>query len=456
MRKTLLESAQAKEPPFSEYDRLIFCEVMPVSLGLFITLTVALLTLYLGYLSSVFSVSVFIDPDQLDDVAPRKSRSTQKFLKRLAEHPATFLQVATFYRWLAFLMMVVVAFVARQELAGVLGISMDSAFFISLFLAALVSFTALEALPRRHSLQRADRRLLRLIPIMRLAFAISHWYVKLQRKVALRPKEELSEDVKEEIVERAIETLADQVGAPEKLVEESERRMIESIFHLDNTEAAEIMSPRVDLVALGLDVTLAELRKIADEYGHSRYPVYQETVDTIKGILHIKDIFTNPPADPQKFDVVKYIREPYFVPQDIKIDDLLAAFKSRKVHLAVVVDEFGGTAGIVTLEDILEIIVGDIQDEHDTEEAEFIDRGEGVYEVDGGFPLAEFSERLGIPRGNEAFETVAGVVYDLYGSVPDEGSELRWGDVTFVVIRLSGQRIERLKAIYRPGQQLDE
>ncbi len=422
-----------------------------MSLASVITLTLALLTLYLGYLSSVFSVSVFIDPDQLDEVAPKTGQSNRNFLKRLAEHPATFLQVATFYRWLAFLMMVVVAFVTREEVAEVLGISMNLSFFLSLFIASLVSFAAIEALPRRRSLQRADRRLLRLIPIMRLAFAFSHWYVTLQRKVAVRPDEALSEDVKEEIVERAIESLADQIGAPENLVEESERRMIESIFHLDNTEAAEIMSPRVDLVAIKMDVSLSELRRIAKEYGHSRYPVYEETVDTIKGILHIKDIFTNPPADPQKFKVANYIREPLFVPQDIKIDDLLAMFKARKVHLAAVVDEFGGTAGIVTLEDILEVIVGDIQDEHDEEEAEFIDRGQGVYEVDGGFPLAEFSERLGIPRRSETFETVAGLVYDLYGSVPDEGSELRWGDVTFIVTRLSGQRIERLKAIYRPN-----
>ena len=422
-----------------------------MSLALLISLTVAILTLYLGYLSSVFSVSVFINPDQLDDVAPKTSQSTRKFLKRMAEHPATFLQVATFYRWLAFLMMVAVAFMASANIATGFGISRDLAFFICLFAAAVVSFTALEALPRRHSLQQVDRRLLRLIPIMRLAFVFSRWYVALQRKVAVRPGESLSEDVKEEIVERAIESLADQVGAPENLVEESERQMIESIFHLDNTEAAEIMSPRVDLVALRLDVTLAELRRIAGEHGHSRYPVYDETVDSIKGILYIKDIFTSPPADQQKFDAAKYMREPYFVPQDIKIDDLLTTFKERKVHLAVVIDEFGGTAGVVTLEDILEVIVGDIQDEHDEEEAEFIDRGDGVYEVDGGFPLSEFSERLGIPRGNEAFETVAGVVYDLYGSVPDEGSELHWGDVTFTVTRLSGQRIERLKAVYRPG-----
>lgn len=422
-----------------------------MSLALLIFLTVAIVTLYLGYLSSVFSVSVFINPDQLDDVAPKTGQSTRKFLKRMAEHPATFLQVATFYRWLAFLMMVAVAFMASADIATGLGISRDLAFFISLFAAALVSFTALEALPRRHSLQQVDRRLLRLIPIMRLAFVFSRWYVALQRKVAVRPGESLSEDVKEEIVERAIESLADQVGAPENLVEESERQMIESIFHLDNTEAAEIMSPRVDLVALRLDVTLAELRRIAGEHGHSRYPVYDETVDSIKGILYIKDIFTSPPVDQQKFDAAKYMREPYFVPQDIKIDDLLTTFKERKVHLAVVIDEFGGTAGVVTLEDILEVIVGDIQDEHDEEEAEFIDRGDGVYEVDGGFPLSEFSERLGIPRGNEAFETVAGVVYDICGSVPDEGSELRWGDVTFTVTRLSGQRIERLKAVYRPG-----
>ncbi|MFQ5606361.1 MAG: hemolysin family protein [Candidatus Zixiibacteriota bacterium] len=414
-----------------------------------IALPVALVTLVVGYLSSVFAASVLIDPEQIDEITPGINKSARVFLRRLEQQPAMFLQVAMFYKWLTLLVMALVSFFWSPALSGALGVPESLAFSILLVALSLLSFVALEALPRRHSLRRVDGRLLRLVPLMRLALAFSGWFVSLQRKTVARPEEEITEDVKEEIVERAIETLADQVGAGEKLVEETERQMIESIFHLDSAEAAEIMSPRVDLIAVPRDISLPEFRKITAEHGHSRYPVYEDTVDAIVGVIYIKDIFTNPPADKDTFSVTGYMKEAYFVPQDIKLGDLLTAFKARKVHLAIVVDEFGGTAGIVTLEDILEEIVGDIQDEHDEEEAEFVDRGAGVYELDGGFPLSEFRERLGIAHSASAFETVAGVIYDLCGSVPSEGSELRWGDVTFVVTRLDGQRIERIRALYR-------
>jgi CBS domain containing-hemolysin-like protein len=313
-----------------------------------------------------------------------------------------------------------------------------------LALGLLVGFFTLELLPRRRSLQKLDKRFLRMIPVVRIAYGASKLYLRMQRRISSKPGEELSDDVKEEIVERAIESLADQVGAGEKLVEEDERQMIENIFHLDNTFAKEIMTPRVDLVALPLNIKLTELREIANNHGHSRYPVYQESVDKIVGALLIKDIFTHPPSDPEKFSVTDYMKEPFFVPEEMPIDDLLTTFKSRRIHMAVVVDEHGGTAGIVSLEDVLEEIVGEIEDEHDDETAEFIERGSGVYETSGAFSMEDLAERLGLEYEQKEFETVAGLLYDLVGSVPNEGQEIRWGRVTFIPIQLDGQRIDRI------------
>lgn len=407
--------------------------------------TVTVFSLYLGYLTSVFSISVFVDPDQLDELAPQISPAQREFLEKMAHEHATFIQVATFYKWLSFLCLATLVYTVN----GLLDFSSSElaalVFALSMALSLLLAFVILEALPRRRSLQKIDRKFLKLIPALRLAFAVSKLYLRLTRRFAARPEKSLSEDVKEEIVERAIESLADQVGVGEKLVDETERQMIERIFHLDNTTSAEIMSPRVDVIAAPVDISLTRLRRLAAEHGHSRYPVYRETLDSIVGVLYIKDIFIKPPANTEDFSITKYMREPYLVPADMHIDDLLSAFKKRKVHLAIVLDEFGGTAGIVTMEDVLEEIVGDIQDEHDEEQAEFVDLGDGAYEVDGGFPLEDLVERLGIDHDQSSFETVGGLLYDLVGSVPVAGEEIKWGEVTFVVTVLDGQRIERIR-----------
>lgn len=404
----------------------------------------SLLLLYLGYLTSVFSVSLFLDAEQLRELYPKISAGMRTFLKKLEADPAVLIQVATFYKWLNVFFLTAFAFSANQALIREGFRSPIGFFFPLMFLGLCVGFLALEILPRRRSLQKLDKRFLRMAPVVRLAYSASKFYLRILRSIGSKPDSDLSDDVKEEIVERAIESLADQVGAGEKLVEEDERQMIENIFHLDNTVTKEIMTPRVNLVALPLDIKLPRLREIASEYGHSRYPVYRENIDKIAGVLLIKDIFTHPPKDPESFQASAYLKEPFFVSEEMPVDDLLSTFKSRKIHMAIVVDEHGGAAGIVTLEDVLEEIVGEIEDEHDDETAEFIDRGGGLYEVTGTYPMEDLAQRLSLDYQQEEFETVGGLLYDLVGSVPNEGQEIRWGKVTFVPIRLDGQRIDRI------------
>lgn len=408
-----------------------------------------LLTAYLGYLTKVFATSVFVDADQLDALLPEADDTQKRFLEDISDDPGAIRQAATFFRWLTMFSVGLLSYVLHGAVAGWLSVSHLLAFAIVMFVGMAIVFVALEALPRRRSLQSVDKRFLKLIPALRFAFAISHFYIIFHKSSLLKRNTPLSEDVKEEIVERAIESLADEVGAHETIIEEDEREMIESIFHLDTTEAQEVMTPRVDLVAIELSTPLQKVRDIALSHGHSRYPVYEKTIDNVRGVLYIKDIFTHPPVSDEKFAISDYLREAYVVPPDMSIDDLLAAFKTKKVHLAFVVDEYGGTAGIVTLEDVLEEIVGDIQDEHDSEEIEFRELHPGVYDVDANCPLADLAERLGIEYDNEEFETVGGLLYDLCGSVPSEGHELKWGKVTLAVSELDGQRIERVLVRYK-------
>ncbi len=402
-------------------------------------------TTYLGYLTSVFATSVFVDADQLDELLPEADDSQKKFLQEVSDDPGAMMQAATFFKWLTLFSVSVLAFTAFPMFSNIFSLTPLVAFAGSLLAGLVIVFVALEALPRRRSLQSVDKRFLTLVPALRFAFLISHFYIRFHRSSMLKRATPLSEDVKEEIVERAIESLADSVGAHETIIEEDEREMIESIFQLDTTEVQEVMTPRVDLIAIDINTPLKKLREIAAKHGYSRYPVFEDTIDNIKGALYIKDIFTKPPVSDKRFSVGDYVRESYVVPLDMSIDDLLAAFKTKKVHLAIVIDEYGGTAGIVTLEDILEVIVGDIQDEHDTEKPEFREVSPGVYDVDANLPLAELAEKLDLEYDEEEFETVGGLLYDLCGSVPSEGEELKWNKLTFSVSELEGQRIDRVR-----------
>ncbi len=258
------------------------------------------------------------------------------------------------------------------------------------------------------------------------------------------------EEKREEIVERAIETLAGGIGTDEPIIEDDERQMIQQIFRLDTTEVREVMIPRFNIVAIPPTTTLAELREIVSREGHSRLPVYQDDLDTIVGIVHVKDIFCDSSVTEESFILQNYYREPLNVPETQKIDKLLETFRRTRVHLAIVVDEYGGTAGLVSLEDIIEEIVGEIEDEHDFEKPAIIALPTGGILVSGQVPLDEIYEHYDLKPDSEEFETVAGLIYDIVGGVPTEGKELCRDPFKFTVTQLDGQRIEEVRIEYVP------
>jgi len=258
--------------------------------------------------------------------------------------------------------------------------------------------------------------------------------------------------MKEEIVERAIESLADSAGIDEPLLEEDERQMIENIFDLGDTEVLEVMVPRVDMVAIEIGTSLPEIQKAAAESGFSRFPIYREDMDDICGIVYLKDIFPDISGSPADIDLMKHVHPPYYVPESKKLDSLLKEFRSRHVHIAIVVDEFGGTAGLVTLEDLIESIVGDIQDEHDTEEAELVKVADNIYLVDANMSMEELSEELDLALPDKEFETVGGYIYDLVGSLPKVGQKIETEKLDLVVERIKGQRIEKVRLFIKPPQ----
>jgi len=232
-------------------------------------------------------------------------------------------------------------------------------------------------------------------------------------------------------------------------LEEEERRMIHAVVEMGETQVKEIMLPRPDMICAEENSSLEELRELAKRYGHSRIPIFKENIDHITGIVHVKDLFIHA-NDPERTSrLSKLARKAYFVPESKKVDELLKEFKRDKNHVAIVVDEYGGTAGLVTMEDILEEIVGEIQDEYDRELPPIQPLDDRTYRVDGRVSIKDLNETLGTEIEEKGFETVGGFIYDLVGGVPEQGRviEYRSGEtcLKLLVEKLQGQRIKSIK-----------
>ena len=225
--------------------------------------------------------------------------------------------------------------------------------------------------------------------------------------------------------------------------------MIHGVVMLSELNTKDIMIPRVDLVAIDSDIDLKSLVKVSLDAGHSRMPVYEETIDNIIGILYVKDLIKLIPLSDKtkKFNIKKLIHEPFFVPETMPLDELMLEFKLKKLHLAIVVDEYGGLGGIVTLEDILEVIVGDINDEYDIDELpEFEKTGPNSYDVDSRMLITDFNDELNLHIPTDDFDTIGGFVFDLFGRVPEKDETIKYGNVSFKIKDISGIKIIRITA----------
>ena len=228
------------------------------------------------------------------------------------------------------------------------------------------------------------------------------------------------------------------------------REMIDGVVQLSSTTVKDIMVPRPDVVFVPVDATPEELMETITESGHSRLPVFHKTVDDVIGVLYAKDLLGQIVGNGQKVSAGKAMRKPYFVPESKRVDELLHEFQRRRVHLAIVTDEYGGTSGIACMEDVLEEIVGDIQDEFDNEREEVLKLGAGVYLCDARVRLDELGDRgLALELPADEFNTLGGFVFDLFGKIPVIYETKRYGEADFVIQGMDGRRITRVKIVLR-------
>ena len=228
-----------------------------------------------------------------------------------------------------------------------------------------------------------------------------------------------------------------------------EQRILQGIVSFGNTDTKQAMRPRIDIFALNIDQKYVDIMPEIVENGYSRIPVYQDNIDNIKGILYVKDLL--PFIDRKQFDWATLIREPFFVPENKKLDDLMAEFQEKKVHLAVVVDEYGGTSGLISLEDIIEEIVGDISDEFDDEDLKYSKLDDNNYVFEGKTALKDFYKIIKIEdetifedHKGEA-ETVAGFVLEISRSFPKLNSKINFKNYVFTIEALDKKRIRLVK-----------
>ncbi len=238
-----------------------------------------------------------------------------------------------------------------------------------------------------------------------------------------------------------------EVGQPEGSLEKGEREMIYSIFQFGDTLAKEIMVPRIDVLALDIQNTLGEARATFLRAGHSRVPVYEDTVDNVVGLLYAKDLLSLQQDDDRIADHRDLLRLAYFVPESKKVDEVLAEMQTRSMHMAIVVDEYGGVAGVVTLEDIVEEIIGEIRDEYDeSEELPYAQMAEDEYVFQGRVDLDIFNEVMGTDIATDNADTIGGFIYGEIGDVPSGGEHIKLDDLTLIVEQVVGRRIAKVRA----------
>ena len=257
------------------------------------------------------------------------------------------------------------------------------------------------------------------------------------------------------VTEEEIMTMVD-AGEEEGVIEEDEKAMIYSIFQLDNTLAREVMVPRIDIIAFEKNTTLREATEIFLSTGHSRAPVFSGSIDNVVGLIYIKDLLASWQLGELDKDISDLLREPYFVPEAKLLDDLLAEMQAKRVHIAVVVDEYGGTAGLVTIEDVVEEIVGEILDEYDfAEELAYEQVGEGVFIFSGGIDIDDVNQITGVRVPKETSETLGGLIYSELGKVPVVGETVDVGGLHLVVEQVIGRRIRKIRASVLKSEEME-
>jgi putative hemolysin len=278
-------------------------------------------------------------------------------------------------------------------------------------------------------------------PVAKLMHVLDRAVLRAVGGTTVQSAERAGQEIQQEILSVVEE------GEKEGVVDEEEREMIESVISFRDTTAGQIMTPRPEVVAIEVHATLPEIKVALEESGLSRIPVYDDSLDHVVGVLYARDLLKHLGKPPEAFNIKSAMRPPFFVPETKPLRDLLHDFRLQKVHIALVLDEYGGTAGLVTIEDVLEELVGDISDEHEpVAPAMFRRIDEQTFEADARMYVDEFNRMAGLDLPEDAgYDTLGGFVSTTVGRIPEAGTRFDYDGATFTVLEAEPQRVNRVK-----------
>ncbi len=393
--------------------------------------------LFLGSILLALSEMAFTRMNRIHALAlEEEGRRGAAKLARMLEHPEQTINSLLLFVLITQLTSASLIGILLERQFGALGV------VFGLVVQVVLFFVVGEAAPKTYAIQHTDRVALRLsgflwaityLPPMRL---VSRGLIQLAN--LLLPGRGIKEGPF--VTEEDLRAMAD-VAAEEEVIEREERKLIHSIFEFGDTVVREVMVPRPDMVAVDADTTIETSIERAIENGYSRIPVHEGSTDNIVGLVYLKDLVARARGGAGQESVRRALRPAVFVPEQKRVAELLREMQSQQFHMAIVVDEYGGTAGIVTLEDLIEEIVGEITDEYDVEEPGVERLPDGSLRVPGGTPIDDVSEALGVELPDTEWDTVGGLVFNLLGHVPEESETVRFQDLEFRTESVQGRRI---------------
>ena len=382
----------------------------------------------------------------------REKRKNGELLVRMVEDPAPYLN--------SVLLLTLVAHLTGTSLATALALRRFGTGGEAIAAAAMtfIIFVFAEVIPKTYVVRYTERASLLLArPVFllgRLLQPVSQvlvWFANL----VMIPLPGRGLPKGPFVTEEEIRHLTD-IAEEEEEIEEEERELIHSVFEFGDTVVREVMVPRTDMIVLRADASIDEALETIVKAGYSRIPLYEGDTDNIVGVLYAKDLLKRT-RSPNGSKVSSMGRAPLFVPEQKKVADLLREMQLQRIHMAIVVDEYGGTAGLVTIEDVIEEIVGEIVDEYDQEEPLVEPLDENTIRVDAKMPIDEVNELLNVDLPHEEWDTVGGLVFGLTGRVPTRGEAVRFDSIEFVTERVTGRRIQKvvIKKVAGPEPELE-
>jgi putative hemolysin len=358
-------------------------------------------------------------------------------LVKIAEDPAPFLNVV--------LLLTLLATIGGTTIATSFSVRKfgGAGEIVATFAMTLLLFVFAEVTPKTFAIQQTDRVALVLAPlIVGLGGIVGPVATGLVRVAnAVMPGRGLPQGPF--ITERELRQLAE-MASEEEQIEEGEKELIHSIFEFGDTIVREVMVPRPDVTAIASDQSLRDVQALVLRHGYSRIPVFQDELDNVVGMVYAKDVLKALHQGKADLSLRDVARKAHFVPEQKKVADLLREMQKEKFHIALVTDEYGSVSGLVTLEDLLEELVGEIADEYDVEEPEMVQVAEGVFRVDGKLGIDQVNELLDAELPSEEWDSVGGLMLGLLGSIPAEGEEVSFQNLTFTAERVQGRRIAKV------------